>query len=237
LKRDALREERIMAIALDLQTAKTSDGQRFLLSGVSWQTYDSLLKALGDRRIRLTYDRGNLELMTLSFRHERFGRLLGRMIDTLTLELDLPVQGGKSTTFRREDLDRGLEPDECFYLANQPRIQGKQEIDLTVDPPPDLAIEVDITRSSLDRMGIYVALGVPELWRFDGRSLQVFGLRADGTYAPLASSPGFPFLPMADVARFLSEGATSDETPWIRSFRDWVRAEVAPHAPGAAGAP
>jgi Uma2 family endonuclease len=226
-----------MAIAPDLWTAKTADEQRFLLSAVSWQTYDSILKALGDRHIRLTYDRGTLELMTLSYRHERFGRLLGRMIDILTLELDLPVQGGGSTTFRRQDLDRGLEPDQCFYLANQPRIQGKEEIDLTVDPPPDLAIEVDITRSSLDRMGIYAALGVPEIWRFEGRSLQVYGLQADGTYAPVASSPSFPFLPMTGVARFLIEGATSDETPWIRSFRDWIRAEVAPRVPGAADAP
>ncbi|HEX8199237.1 MAG TPA: hypothetical protein VF590_02030 [Isosphaeraceae bacterium] len=105
-----------MAIAPDLRTATATEGQRFLLSGISWQTYDILLKALDERHIRLTYDRGNLELVMLSYRHETFKRLLGRMIDTLTLELDIPVKGGGSTTFRREDLDRGLEPDECFYL-------------------------------------------------------------------------------------------------------------------------
>lgn len=226
-----------MSVTLDRRTAQTSDGQRFLLYGVDWHTYETLLNALGDRRIRLTYDRGNLELMTLSFRHERFGYLLGRMIETLTLELDLPVLGGGSTTFRREDLDRGLEPDECYYLANQPQVRWKEEIDLTVDPPPDLAIEVDITRSCLDRIGIYAALGVPELWRFDGEFLQVYGLQGDGTYAIQTRSLSFPFLPMADIVRFLIEGPKTDETPWIRSFRDWVRAEVAPRIPGAADAP
>jgi Uma2 family endonuclease len=226
-----------MAVAPDIRTVGTSDGQRFLLRGVGWHTYESLLNGLGDRRVRLTYDRGDLELMSPSYRHETFGRLLGRMIDTLTLELNLPMKGGGSTTFRRADLDRGLEPDECYYLANQPRVQGKEEIDLTVDPPPDLAIEVDITRSSLDRMGIYAALGVPELWRFDGESLQVYGLQADGTYALRPSSLSFPFLPMSDVVRFLIRGEAMDETPWVRSFRDWIRAEVAPRVPGAADAP
>jgi hypothetical protein len=100
-----------------------------------------------------------------------------------------------------------------------------------------LAIEVDVMRSCLDRMGIYAALGVPELWRFDGESLELCGLQADRTYALRTSSLSFPFLPLADVTRFLLLGETMDETPWIRSFRDWVRAEVAPRVPGAAEAP
>ena len=120
--------------------------------------------------------------MSPSSMHERYNCLFRRMIETLTEELAIPIKGAGSTTFKREDLERGLEPDSCFYLANERRIRGKRELDLTIDPPPDLAIEIDITSSSLDRQGIYAALGVPEIWRFDGESLRVYQLQPDGTY-------------------------------------------------------
>src|SRR5437870_8588224 len=112
--------------------------------------------------------------MAPTFNHERCKRKVGRVIETLAEETNRPIVSGGSTTFRREDLERGLEPDDCFYLANVAAILGKEEIDLRFDPPPDLALEIEISRSSLDRMSIYAALGVPELWRFNGQHLQVF---------------------------------------------------------------
>jgi Uma2 family endonuclease len=219
-----------MATAAPPKAKTIDDGQRFVLYGVNWKVYNAILDALEDRPIRLTYDRGKLELMSPSHAHESGGHLLGRMIDSLTEEMNIPIKGGRSTTFRREDLDRGLEPDECYWIAHQPSVAGKRDIDLTIDPAPDLAIEVDITSSSIDRQGIYAALGVPELWRYDGERLTVIALQADGTYAPQATSLAFPFLPMAEVLRFLHEGETApDETAWIRSFREWVRANLPGH--------
>src|SRR5437868_9736920 len=110
----------------------------FLLRGVDWETYCKLRDALQGRHLRLTYDQGTLELMTLSLGHERYGSLLGRMIETLTLELGLPLQSAGSTTLEREDLDRGVEADRCYYLEHEPLVRDKEEVDLTVDPPPDL---------------------------------------------------------------------------------------------------
>jgi hypothetical protein len=129
---------------------------------------------------------------------------------------------------RREDLDRGLEPDECFHLfAHAEQVCGR-ESDLSVDPPPDLAIEIEMTRSALDRLGIYAALRIPEVWRFDGQTLQVLAIQADGTYAACEASPSLPFLPLAEVVRFLNQAETMDHSRWGRAFREWVRNELAP---------
>ena len=145
--------------------------QRFFLDSVSWDRYTRLLRAFSDRHLRLTYDQGVLEIMTLSHRHENLGRFLGRLAVTLTEEFELPIKEGGSTTFRRRRAEKGLEPDNCYWIANEAAVRGKDKIDLRRDPPPDLAVEIDITHSSLDRMGIYASIRVPEVWRFDGRVL------------------------------------------------------------------
>ncbi|HEV3257847.1 MAG TPA: Uma2 family endonuclease [Gemmataceae bacterium] len=202
--------------------------QRFLLFNVSWKTYETFLAELGDRPIRLTYDRGNLELMAPSHVHERYKKILGRIIDTLTLELNILMKSGGSTTFKRKDLERGMEPDECYYIENEPLVRGKMEIDLTTDPPPDICIEIDITSSSLDRQGIYAAMRVPEIWRFDGESLRVYRLDANGDYQLCDRSPTFPFLPLDEIARFLQQANVADETSLIRAFITWLREEIVP---------
>jgi Uma2 family endonuclease len=202
---------------------------RYLLHDISWRFYEQFLAEIGDRPIRLTYDRGSLELMSPSFEHETAGAVLGRLIGVLAEELNLRVKAGKSTTFRREDLERGLEPDECYYTANVPLILGRTEIDLTHDPPPDLAIEVDITRSSLDRMGIYVALGVPEVWRYDGSTLEVHVLQPGGGYARRERSLSFPQVDPTVLPEFVHRGIHTDDTTLVREFRAWVRATILPH--------
>jgi Uma2 family endonuclease len=208
-------------------TPQTTTEQRFVLRDADWQTYQHFLEALGERPIRVTYDRGRLELMTLSHGHERTSNLLGRLVETLTEELDIPMQSGGSTTFNREDLDRGLEADQCYYLEHEPEVREKDEIDLTVDPPPDLAIEIDVSRSSLNRLGIYAALGVPEVWRFDGERLLVYQLRAEGEYVVSPRSKHFPFLPMEELVRFLQRRTEMSETSLVRAFRVWVREQIA----------
>jgi Uma2 family endonuclease len=208
--------------------------QRVVLRGLDWEIYETLLHHLEGQPIRLTYDRGDLELMSPSAEHEEFGNLLGRMVETLTEELRLPCIGAGSTTWRKKLKDRGLEPDECYYLESVTRLRGKRRnLDLAVDPPPDLAIEVEISRSCLDRMEIYSDLGVPEVWRFDGEELKIELLHSDSKYQTSATSRCFPFLDPGEVASWLKDGAASeDHSEWGRQFRAWVRAELAPRLDG-----
>jgi Uma2 family endonuclease len=212
-----------------MPTNTAGSDQRFLLSGVSWQTYEALLAEVGERTaIHLTYDDGDLEFMSPGGLHDRYKHRFGRMIVALSEVLKIPMDGCGSTTLRRGDMKKGLEPDEAFYIQNEPRVRGKFEMDLEVDPPPDLAIEIDITNSSVDREGIYAALGVPELWRYDGETLRIFRLGVGGKYEATATSSCFPFLPIQEFAEFLDPQDGEDLTRWGRRFRAWVRKRVLP---------
>lgn len=206
--------ERVESLAAD---------QRFVIHDVSWKLYETLLDQLGDHAPRMTYDRGDLELMSPSPSHETFRRMLGRLIEMLTYELGIAIRSGGSTTFRRKDLQRGLEPDECYWIAHEQEVRAKKKIDLTRDPPPDLAVEIDISRSSLDRDSIYVALGVPEIWRFDGRTLRVYVRLASGRYRTTRTSAAFPFLPVQGLTPFLKLDPQRDETAQVREFVAWLR--------------
>lgn len=196
--------------------------QRTVLRGVSWQTYESLLAETDRAGTRLTYDRGLLEIMAPSREHERVGYLLGRLIEALTEELGIAISGGGSTTLREELLERGVEADECYYIANESRMRGKDDFNPAIDPPPDLAIEIDITISSIDQLGIYAALGVPEVWICDGEKIRMYELH-EGTHLPASRSPAFPFLPIEGLERFLAQRHSIDETTLVRTFREWVR--------------
>ncbi len=220
-----------MATATVLPPVGSRDHDSVLLHGVRWSTYQALLEDMDNRHIRLTYDNGSLEIMTVSPRHEWSKTLIGRMIEAMTEELNIPIRSGGSTTFRNELLEKGLEPDECYWVANEPFVRARADLDLEHDPPPDIAVEVEISTSALNRLGIYSALRVKELWRSDGHQIIVAELQDDGTYATVPRSPSFPWLPLAELSRFLEASATMGETQWIRSFRAWVRAELAPLAP------
>jgi Uma2 family endonuclease len=221
-----------LATAIQTKTPSLTAEERFVLRNVGWKGYEAILKVVGDRLPRITYDRGDLELMSPSYDHDLFRILLGPFIATLTEELGMPCRSLGSMTWRKKSEDRGLEADDCFYLINQPRLYRRGErtfVDLKTGPPPDLAIEVEITHSALDRMGIYAALRIPEVWRFNGRSLKVQRLRADRTYATVSRSPLFPTLPLQEVVRWLQRGlAAPDQNAWVRDVREWIRAEVAP---------
>ena len=216
---------------MSIQTANstTSSDRRFFLSGISWQTYEALLADIGDRSsIRLSFNNGDLELMSPGGLHDRYKTRFGRMIEALTEELDIPMDGCGSTTLRRGDVTKGLEPDEAFYILNESKVRGKLNMDLAVDPPPDLAIEIDITSSSVDREGIYAALGVPEIWRYDGDTLRVFQLKKTGIYERTESSLNLPLLPIAEFAAFLEFLPYEDQTTWAKRFRGWLRDRLLP---------
>ncbi len=194
-----------------------------VLPGVRWQTYEALLNDLGNRRFRLTYDRGNLEIMAPQFRHESYAGALGVLVKALAAAAKVRVKSAWSTTFRREDLEQGLEPDRCFYIHNLSAVLGRLEIDLSRDPPPDLAIEIDIMSSCLDRLAIYAALGVPEVWRFDGQQFEVLRRRDAEGYGPVQASPTFPTLPIAEVAGLLHDVVALDDAAQERGIHAWVR--------------
>jgi Uma2 family endonuclease len=144
------------------------------------------------------------------------------MVEVVTEETNTEIASLGSTTWSREDLQKGLEADECFYIQNEAQIRGKTEIDLTTDPPPDLVIEVDITSSSLDRLAIYAALGIPEVWRYDGKDLTIYRLWA-GDYRRQGASQVLPLLQRDDILRFMQTSQTMGETSWVREFRQWVK--------------
>jgi Uma2 family endonuclease len=200
--------------------------QRVLLHNVRWDTYERLLMDLHDSCApRLTYDRGTLEIMSPSSEHERYNRIIAQIVEELAVEMNLDFDNLGSTTFRREDLDRGFEPDSCFYLQNVQRVRHKKRIDLTFDPPPDLVIEIDITKSSLDKFAIFREASVPEVWRFDGDRLGMYALKS-GMYHEQETSIVFPVVNATDLTRLIDDSNLMDRPEWVRRLRLWIQQKV-----------
>jgi Uma2 family endonuclease len=197
--------------------------QHLVLDYVSWDFYERLLQEIGNRPIRVTFHRGRIEIMAPLAEHELEKRAIGRLLEQLTLEFKIPIRCFGSTTFRREDKQAGLEPDECYYLRNDPKVRGMMRFDPAVHPVPDLAVEIDVTHRSISRQPIYADLGVPELWRYDGRRLNVLLLNAAGDYSPSPSSPNFPLLPMETFQTFVKRMLGEEEqNSVVNEFRQWV---------------
>jgi Uma2 family endonuclease len=196
----------------------------WVLEGVSWSEYSAFLRAFAERPgYRLTYDQGTLEIMPL-LEHDDPGRFLGQLVWALTDELRLPIRAGGSTTLRRKLKKKGVESDECFWITNAHRMQGRRRLSLRRDPPPDLAIEVDVTRSCLNRLAIHAALRVPEIWRLKGDVLEFLILEANGKYKSATRSKAFPQISPGDLIPFLLRASQeADENPILRDFRKWVR--------------
>jgi Uma2 family endonuclease len=199
--------------------------QYMLLDNIGWDTYEALLRAAGERHVRMTYDDGDLEVMTLSLGHERFGELLASFVLILAMELSLPFASGGSTTLRRRIKRKGLEPDKCFWFQHERQMRAKTKWKAPQDPPPDLALEIEISRSALNRMQIYAALKVPEVWRCNRKMLRVYRLH-EGSYRSQGESGLFPFLPMTEVHKFLR--SEEDQLTVLKRFAEWVRADVLP---------
>jgi Uma2 family endonuclease len=202
--------------------ARDPDLRSVELSGISWKGYESLLREIGDRLIYVTYDQGRMEIMSPSISHEESKELIGALIEILAEELNLPIFMLGSSTFKRKDLRKGLEPDKCYYIQNQARIRGRTRLNLPKDPPPDLVVEVDISHHGIERERLYAAMGVPEIWRYRGLRLEALWLE-DGDYHDRSTSRAFARLPMGDVNRFVKMGHSVDATTIRRAFRKWVR--------------
>jgi len=197
--------------------------QHVVLEDMSWEFYEHLLEEIGDRHIRVTFSDGRMEIMSPLPRHERYGAWIARLIELVCLDREIPVQPLGSTTFKSEAEQKGLEPDECFYIQHaQEALKMDKAFDPDVDPVPDLALEMDITSRSVQREPIYAALGVPELWRCDGRRLDVLHLNAKGKYVRRTRSLAFPFLQMAEFSKFVFRLHDNDQLRVLREFRIWL---------------
>jgi Uma2 family endonuclease len=210
-----------------LQSRSIAPAERIVLRGLSWDQYVTISDALPDgSALRTAFDGENFELMTTSFGHERYKKLIGRLIEMLSHELQIEICSGGETTFRRQELERGLEPDQCYWIAHFDAMACKDQWSPEIDPPPDLALEIDVMSSSVDREGIYASLGVPELWRFDGHQVRAFQLKRR-RYQRIQRSVAFPFLRVADLLPFIIEREVS-EMAMIRAFVEWIREQDFP---------
>ncbi|MFM5979749.1 MAG: Uma2 family endonuclease [Sphaerospermopsis kisseleviana] len=210
---------------LELKRIHVPPGQRVLLENVTWTELEAILEELGEHRAaRIAYDQGILEIMTPLPEHEFDQEIISDLIKALLEELDIEFLSLGSTTFKNQFMQKGIEPDQCFYIQNEALVRGKKRLDLTIDPPPDLALEIDVT--SRTHPNIYQALKVPELWRFENGKLQI-NILVDGNYVVSQSSLNFPGLPLIDVIpRYLESSGINGRNATIKRFRNWVREQL-----------
>jgi len=199
-----------------------------LLNPVSWETFNQLLEELGNNRNqRLAYDQGNLEIMSPLGEHENNNRFIDDLIRVIADELGWNLKKFGSLTLKSEAFKQGVEPDSCYYLTNEPQVRNKQSIDLISDPPPDLVLEIDITKTSLNKLSIYANLKVPEIWQYNGQELMVFILDTQSNkYQQLANSQVFPFLEINLIPQFIEKSLEVGETKALKEFRQWVRSHA-----------
>jgi Uncharacterized protein conserved in cyanobacteria len=206
---------------LELRQLKIQPGQQLLVEDVNWQQFESILAELGERRAsRLSYSNGRLEIMVPLAEHEKAKEIIGDMVKILLEARQIAFESLGSTTLKNERMSQAVEPDTCFYIQNQAAVIGKNRLDMSVDPPPDLAIEIDLTsRTQLDN---YQILGVPELWRYARRGLQINVLQAE-QYIESDVSPTFPNIPIVElVNQYTQQSQVAGRTRAIQAFRNWV---------------
>ena len=194
------------------------------LTGVGWDEYEELLQATDARpNLRVSYDAGRVELMSSLAEHEAYKDTFLILVSALADELDLELESRGSTTYKQKKKVKGVEPDTCFYVANARRVIGLKRIDLNVDPPPDVVVEIDVTNLSTPKFPIYSAFGVPEMWLYDGAELEFYELMGDGKYRRVLASPAFPILIAEEFAKFIALSLTDGQTAALKVFRRFVR--------------
>jgi len=213
-------------VTLQLRQLDVPPGQRLLLHDVSWAEFEAILAELGNHRsTRIAYDNGVLEIMAPLPEHEFFKETLGDAVKDISEELDLNYESYGSTTWRKQAEQVGLEADNCFYFQNEALVRGKLTLDLNQDPPPDLALEIDLTSKSLNRFPIYARLGVPEIWCYDQGQLTVYRLRS-GEYQPADQSQVFPSLKVQELPGLIESYRGQGRLALRRAVRQWVHGQL-----------
>jgi Uma2 family endonuclease len=207
---------------LELQQIIVKPGQQMLLKDISWQQLENILEELGEKRAaRLSYSHGWLEIMVPLPEHEKDKEFIGDLVKIILEELEIDFEPLGSTTFKSESMTQAVEPDACFYIQNYAAVIGKNRINLTVDPPPDLAIEIDIT--SRTRFDNYEILGVPELWRYTQQGLEI-NLLQQGKYVQANFSPNFPDIPIIQlVNEYGAQCISVGRSQAIKAFKSWIK--------------
>ncbi|MGM3309278.1 Uma2 family endonuclease [Anabaena sp. WFMT] len=207
---------------LELQQIIVKPGQQMLLKDISWQQLENILEEIGEKRAaRISYSDGWLEIMVPLPEHEKDKEIFGELVRILLDKLEIDFEPFGSTTLKNERMRQAVEPDTSFYIQNQAAVIGKNRIDLNIDPPPDLAIEIDIT--SRTRFENYEILGVPELWRYQQQGLEIFLLQ-ERKYVKSQSSPNFPNIPIVElVNEYVQQCLKIGRSQAIRNFRNWVK--------------
>jgi Uma2 family endonuclease len=202
------------------------DGEvRIAINGLTYKFYKQFCEEIGEQPIRLSFSDGCLEIMITKSPHEYFKKMLAKLVEAMIFELDIPVRSGGAMTFQRDDLEKGFEPDECWWIANESIVRKVTDFDFYKHPAPDLAIEVEISHGLSHRIGIYQAMKVAEVWRFNTKRLRFCVLSDAGQYVESASSRAFPFLKPEHLMPFLALPDEQDETSRIRAFVKWLQAE------------
>jgi Uma2 family endonuclease len=206
-----------------MATVLVTPEQRVLMQNIDWETYERLLTAHRDSSSpRITFDRGLLEIMSPSAEHEELKDIITLLANVWAEELGVDIRSFGSTTFRREDLARGFEPDGCFYIQSVESIRARTNLDLKEDPPPDLIVEIDITNPSIDKLAIYAQIGVPEVWRYDGKRLAILSLVGD-RYIEHEESHALAGLTSSIISRFLEAVRNARRPDWLRDLRECAR--------------
>jgi Uma2 family endonuclease len=211
----------VAMMLLELKRIHVPPGQRVILENVTWKELETIIAELGEHRAaRIAYDRGILEIISPLAEHEFDKEIISDLVKALLEELNIEFRCLGSTTFKNQFMAQGIEPDQCFYIKNEAVIRGKKRLDLTIDPPPDLALEIDIT--SRTHLNIYEGLKVPELWRFENGILQI-NILQDGVYVQSKSSLNFPNLSLIEVIpQYLEKSRTIGRNATLKAFRNWV---------------
>lgn len=195
--------------------------QTVVLHNISWNAYKQISDTLQDETpAHFTFDRGKLEIMVLSLKHENLKKILAMLFERLSEALDIEFFAGGSTTFQREDLERGFEPDECYYVNNADLMRGRETVDLAFDPPPDLTIEIDVKHSSLNRMNIFAAIGIPEVWRYDGEAFRIYLLRND-VYETSSTSSVLPNTTAEKLSELIAIGRNSTQKIFLQQIKKY----------------
>ncbi|MCF2148377.1 Uma2 family endonuclease [Desmonostoc muscorum LEGE 12446] len=210
----------------------TSAENRVLLHNISWQTFKTMLAEMGcQRNSRLAYDNGTIEIMTPLMPHENSNRIIEGFVVVLCEELGQEIRRAGSLTLTRDDLKQGAEPDSSYYIQNEALVRDKENIYLATDPPPDLVLEVEYSRSAIDKLRLYAAMGIPEFWRYNGSVLRLYTL-AGGQYSEVQTSPTFAPVSVKEIPRFIQEAKKNGEIATTRAFRAWVQENISSKGSG-----
>jgi Uma2 family endonuclease len=219
------------APVLDLETTSLNDflergdNRAILLAGVSWEEYESLLQRYWEKtNLSLAYNNGVLEIMSKSPKHEEYSRFISKFVFIYSEEFGLFLEDRGSATFKRSAFKKGVEPDECFYVQNAETVIGLEDWDLETYPAPDVAVEIDLTTESLDKFPIYAALGVSELWIYDGSEISFYGLAGNSRrYDQIEASMIFPKVTAKVLTEFLNQSRSVGQTITLQNVRAWMR--------------